>query len=118
VRRLGCALLLIGVLGSSCGATLTVRYTAPSQLNGGTCAVRALSPSPAWPMMIHFAWSGPAAGEDSLTADPGQSGSWTRRNLPAGLYTVRGWPSNAYGVGCDTTITRTAGDPPAPVAIQ
>ena len=94
-----------------------MRATAPTLLNGGTCAAPVLSVSPAWPMMLHFAWSGPAAGEDSVPANPGQLIAWSR-NVPAGSYTVRGWASNAYGSLCDTTITKTAGDPPGLPRLQ
>ena len=117
MKRLGLTLLLAGILGASCGATLTIKVTAPAQLNAGTCAAPVLSPSPAWPMMMHFAWAGPSSGQDSVATNPGESITY-RRSVPAGSYTIRGWASNAYGVGCDSTITKTTGDPPATLSIQ
>lgn len=110
------ALALAGL--SSCAAKLTVSGTGPLSMNAGTCLGPALALAPAGStVMMHFAWTGPAAGEDSLLAIVGQRVTLTR-TVPAGTYTVRGWASNAYGAGCDTTITRTVGDPPATPAIQ
>jgi hypothetical protein len=117
MRRLVLLILLLALALSSCGASLRLQATAPAQLNGGTCALPQLSVSPAWPMMLHFAWNGPAAGEDSVACSPGQLITWSR-GVPAGSYTIRGWASNAYGSGCDTTINKVAGDPPGKPVLQ
>ena len=112
-------LVALGLAGlSSCAATLDIPATAPTHLNGGSCPSPTLAPAPpTWPMFMHFAWSGPAAGEDSISCLPGQPVRLTRA-VPPGTYTVRGWASNAYGAGCDTTITRIAGDRPAVPSFQ
>jgi hypothetical protein len=117
IRRLWIIVALAALMLTSCGASLRLQATAPAQLNGGTCALPQLSSSPAWPMMLHFAWSGPAAGEDSVPCNPGQLVTWSH-GVPAGTYTIRGWASNAYGAGCDTTITKAAGDPPGKPVLQ
>ncbi|MBI5710013.1 MAG: hypothetical protein HZC42_06880 [Candidatus Eisenbacteria bacterium] len=105
-------LLFLASLGallnfSSCAATLRMRASAPQYDNDGSCAVPLLLSRAAqdscW---IHFAWSGPAAGEDSARGAPGQLVSLVR-TVPAGLYQLRGWASDAGGIGCDTTIAVT-----------
>lgn len=109
-----CSLLLLA--GCANAATLRLQATAPATLNAGSCSVPMLSPAPSsWAMYLHFAWSGPSAGEDSVSCLPGEPVTFTRAVI-AGTYTVRAWPSNIYGAGCDTTISRTIGDPPARIA--
>jgi hypothetical protein len=94
------------VLLTSCGATMRVRGTAPSMDNDGTCAVPLLYPMPAVnpALKIHFAWTGPVSGEDSLAVTPGAPFTFQRSSAP-GTYSVRVWATDAGGVGCDTTIT-------------
>jgi len=110
------ALALAGL--SSCAAKLTVSGTGPLMMNAGACLSPILSSAPVGStVMMHFAWTGPSSGEDSLVAIVGQRVTLTR-TVPAGTYTVRGWASNPYGAGCDTTITRTVGDPPATLGVE
>lgn len=119
MRRLTIPILLTLTLLGSCAATLRIRCTAPAQDNGAlSCtAIPILIPVGAVWRVVHFAWSGPAAGEDSVTTTGGLTVNYARSGLPAGTYTVRAWASDSGGVGCDTTITRTLKGPPHRVAI-
>jgi len=105
MRALIASAALLGLVLSSCGATLLVRGTAPSQLNDATCAARVLSiaSSLQW---VHAQVVSRGL-EDSIAVMPGAvfAFSW---QLPAGSYPVRVWASIAARpelVGCDTTAT-------------
>lgn len=103
---------------TSCGATLRLSATAPTQDNDGTCTVPALSNSPAGAQRaLHFSWSGPVSGEDSVATTAGSPVTYTR-TVPPGVYTVRGWASGPGGVGCDTVIVVTVTAPPWRVAFR
>lgn len=122
MRRFMVVLLAMLVMGGGCGATLTMRATAPTSLNDAvSCTVTpVLSSAPAGSAcVVHFAWSGPSSGEDSVATTVGTPVTLTKTVQP-GTYTIRGWASNtlggAYAVGCDTTVTKIVGGPPARVA--
>lgn len=111
MRRLG-ALLLLSVIGfSSCAATLSVKATAPLQDNLGTCTAPILGPR-SGVTVLHFAWTGPVSGEDSVATIAGTQVTFTKNGIPAGVYDIRAWASDAGGPGCDTTITKRFGGPP------
>ncbi len=97
---------------SSCGSALRVKATAPTQDNDGTCSAPVLYPAGAVPRMMHFAYSGPVAGEDSIATTAGTTVTFTR-TVPPGTYTVRAWASDAGGPGCDTTTVVVVKAPPA-----
>ena len=64
---------------TSCGATLRLSATAPTQDNDGTCTVPVLSNSPAGAQRaLHFSWSGPVSGEDSVATTAGSPVTYTR----------------------------------------
>lgn len=112
MRRLTAILLLPLVLLASCAATLTVRATAPIYDNLGTCSSPLLGPRTGVTVM-HFEWSGPVSGEDSVTTTAGTQIQFNKNGIPAGLYTIRAWASDAAGPSlCDTTITKRFGGPP------
>lgn len=105
-----CLLALVAL--SSCAARMVLTGTAPLEDNTGTCANPILSLSSTRPMMLHARWSGRAAGEDSVSVIAGTAFTFDRTGLPAGVYSVSVWFSDAGGVGCDTTITTQIGGPP------
>jgi len=100
------AMALAAVSCNCTAATLRAQATAPAFDND--------SPSCASPVLVaraaqdtvwmHFQWTGPAAGEDSIRAVSGQLVVF-QRNTPAGVYNLRAWATDAGGIGCDTTIT-------------
>jgi len=112
-RRAPLAILALAALAfTSCSATLRVGGTAPALDNAGTCASPVLATMPAGNLVtIHVQITGPAAREDSVRVVAGSPFlfAWS---VPAGTYTVRAWPSDAGGAGCDTTTTATAKNPP------
>lgn len=110
-------LLLILILLASCGATLSVRGTAPTMDNAGSCLFPVLGARVGFTVM-HFAWQGAVAGEDSVITTAGTLVTFTKNGIPAGLYTIRAWASDSAGVGCDTIITRRFGGPPSKVGIN
>lgn len=113
MKRLTVFGLLMLIALSSCSATLRVKATAPTNDNDGTCAAPVLYGTPVGtPRVVHFAWTGPAAGEDSITTTAGALVTYSR-TVPPGMYTVRVWASDAGGVGCDTTTTTVVKAPPA-----
>lgn len=106
------SLILLAAL-TSCGATLRVKATAPTNDNDGSCAAPVLYAAPAAaPRVLHFAWTGPVSGEDSVTTTAGTLVTYTR-GVPPGTYTVRAWASDAGGPGCDTTTVVVVKAPPA-----
>ena len=118
MRRVLLLVVLVSAAISSCGATLRLRATAPTADNDGSCGAPALFAAPAGaPRVVHFQWSGPAAGEDSVSTTAGTLVSIVR-TVPPGTYTVRGWASDAGGAGCDTTLTVTVKAAPWRVAFQ
>lgn len=118
MRRLALLVLLALVALSSCAATLRVTASAPTFDNDGTCGSPVLLPATAGaPRVLHFQWSGPASGEDSVATIVGAPVTFSR-NVPAGTYTVRGWASSSGGAGCDTTVSRTLVVPPWRVVFQ
>ena len=108
MKRLAFLSLLMLV---SCAATMRVTGTAPSKDNDGTCAAPALVTNVSTSVVVHFEWSGPESGQDSLSAATGSPFVFTRQTK-AGTYNIRAWVSDVGGVGCDTTITRTYRSPP------
>jgi len=111
MKRIAALLALLSVLLTSCAATLIVRGTAPVQDNSGTCIAPILGPRSGATMM-HFAWTGPAVGEDSISTVAGTQVTLTRNGVPAGIYTIRAWASDSGGAGCDTSIVLRFGGPP------
>lgn len=105
-----CSLSLVAL--GSCAATLTVRATAPIWDNLGTCSNPLLGPRTG-PTVLHFEWSGPVSGEDSVLTTAGTQIQFNKNGVPAGLYTIRAWASDAAGPSlCDTTISKRFGGPP------
>lgn len=103
---------LVLVLLSSCAATLSVRGTSPTHDNAGTCTTPTLAARPPGAVVtVHVSASGPVTFEDSLTVAGGATFTFTRA-VPAGVYAVRAWASDAGGAGCDTSVTLTVKDPP------
>ena len=113
------ALLLIAAWLAAIGATLGMSVTAPDLDNAGSCTIPVLQQMiVSTGLKIHFAWLGPVAGEDSVSATPGHAVSMFR-TVPAGTYSVRGWATKFNAKpGCDTTISVNVFDitpPPGPV---
>lgn len=118
MRRVAYLAALVAVAVSSCSATLRMSAVAPAQDNDGTCVAPVLYPSPAGAMrVVHFQWTGPASGQDSVVVLAGSLATLTA-TVPPGTYNIRGWVSGPGGVGCDSTITRTASSPPWKPAFQ
>jgi hypothetical protein len=111
MSRLKLCTLLALLLLTSCGATLRLSGTAPTQDNDGSCAARVLLPNVSPSVWIHAAWTGPQAGGDSVFVAIGAPFSIVRQ-VPAGTYTVRLWASDVAGASCDTTVTRILKGPP------
>ena len=110
MKRLTILLLLIALPASA--AQFTVRGKVPAQGNDSTCATPVLVATTT-PAVIHVRLTGAVTREDSTVAlVPGTPFALTFAQLPAGLYTVRGWASNPGGIGCDTTFTKLAVAPP------
>lgn len=108
----------LGLLLMSCSATMIVTATAPTHENSGTCLVPVLLPfGPSHPVTMHFAWSGPVSGEYSVQTIGGQVVTFSRQ-VPSGVYQIRGWASDTGGTSCDTTITRSFTSPPAKPNLQ
>jgi hypothetical protein len=100
------------------GATLRMSATAPAFDNDGTCTTRVLYPARAGATrVVHFAWTGPVAGQDSVAVAVGVLAT-LNVTVPLGTYSVRAWASDSAGPGCDTTVTRTLTAPPAVVGLQ
>jgi hypothetical protein len=111
-------LILLGVLLSGCAATFVVRATAPINDNVGTCAAPLLGPRSGVTVM-HFEWTGPISGEDSVSTTAGTQVTFQKNGFPAGLYSIRAWASDLGGAGCDTTISKRFGGPPGkPQGVQ
>ena len=116
-RLLLLALVIAGALGS-CSSTLRITATAPTSDNDGPCGAPVLlAAAPLAPRMLHFRWSGPVMGEDSLAATAGNGVTLTR-TVPPGLYAITAWASDSGGAGCDTTIMRRLKAPPWRVGVQ
>lgn len=114
-KRAALVLLLLPLLLACCGATLTMRGTSPLYDNGAlTCTATPLlvqEPVGAY-RVVHFRWTGPVAGEDSVVAGAGSTATITRQ-VPAGTYTVCAWASDsagfvpkADGTPCDTCMVK------------
>lgn len=104
---------MLFVTTSCAAATLRLTATAPTQDNAGSCLVPNLVPMGVNPALwMHFSWTGPQAGEDSVLVSPGAPVVYTRAGLLAGSYTVRAYAKDAGGAGCDTTITLLLKNPP------
>ena len=99
-RLLLLALVIAGALGS-CSSTLRITATAPTSDNDGPCGAPVLlAAAPLAPRMLHFRWSGPVMGEDSLAATAGNGVTLTRTVPPAWASVTTppprsGRPSNA-----------------------
>jgi hypothetical protein len=114
MKRFVAVLVLLTLLAQIAGAaTLKLQATAPGQDNAGTCGAPLLLAAQGTVRTVHFAWSGPEAGEDSVVTSVNLT-VILMKMVQAGSYTVRGWatkPSIATA-GCDTTITVVAQAPP------
>lgn len=118
MKRLLAIALFAAIAVSSCGASLRMSATAPSQLNDGTCSVPALlSATPGSSCYVHFRYEGPTTGEDSVLTTVGTLVSVSRTVTP-GSYRVIGWASNAGGQGCRDTIQSTVTAAPWRVTFQ
>ena len=118
MRTLIALVALAALILTSCGATLAVRGTAPTQLNDGTCTAPILSLA-ATLQMVHAQVLGRGL-EDSVLVMPGAAFafSWA---VPAGDYPVRVWATIAARpdlVGGDTTATIEALARPDRVRLQ
>ena len=117
MRRLAILCAAVLVVLSSCGATLRMHATAPTFDNDGTCTSPVLIAAPvSIPRMLHFSWTGPLSGEDSVATSSGVLVTLTR-TVPPGVYVVRAWASDAGGAGCDTSITTILKAPPWKVSL-
>jgi len=104
--------LALAVLADA--ATLRVSGRIPLFLNDSTCVVPRLSNALST-MRVHAHVTGPKAFRDStVTLAPGAAWAFVWSG-PSGTYSIRLWPANAAGSGCDTTITRTFESPPASI---
>lgn len=120
MRRASLAVLALAILAfSSCSAALRLSGTAPALDNDGSCTAPALSASPVGlTRTVHFSWSGPVSGEDSVRTTAGSPFAYTAIVLP-GVYTVRCWASSPNALpGCDTTLVKAVTAPPWRVAFQ
>mgnify|MGYP001348769749 CR=1 FL=1 len=98
-------LLLIASSARSAGL-LTVTGTSPAYDNAGTCTAPILESRPNTPMWIHFLFTGPETGHDSLLVTTNTLFIYSKRLTP-GTYSIRAYPKDEGGAGCDTVITRT-----------
>lgn len=111
-----CGLLLLALSCSS--ATLRMRATAPTQDNDGTCAVPVLIAQPAGvARVVHFRWTGPSAGEDSVATTGGALVTLSRQVTP-GAYWVYAWASDSGGVGCADSLRLVVKSPPWKPVLQ
>lgn len=103
------ALLITMIFGCSANAgVLNMQCTAPTQDNdGGTCDTpRLVTRAATDSMWVHFRWSGPTAGEDSVRVAPGSVARLAPVTVPPGSYVVAAWPSDSFSVGCTVAITK------------
>jgi hypothetical protein len=106
-----CLLTILAPIADA--ATLKLQATAPGQDNGGTCAAPILIAGQGVARTVHFSWTGPEAGEDSVVTSVNLQVILLKQ-VKAGSYTVRAWatkPSIAEA-GCDTTAVFVAQAPP------
>jgi hypothetical protein len=78
-------LCVASLLLTSCAATWTIRCTAPTQDNNGTCAVPILQPTLGGLVRMRLTWSGGSSGQDSLIVPPGTPCVFPRTG-PTGVY--------------------------------
>jgi hypothetical protein len=90
---------------------LNITGTSPAYDNAGTCFVPLLLPRAATPMWIHFIYTGPESGRDSLQVATNAPFTYSKQLL-SGTYTIRAYPQDEGGAGCDTTITKTIVESP------
>jgi homogentisate 1,2-dioxygenase len=109
MKRLPLLLSAMLLALASCSATLRLHATAPTLDNdSASCTAVVLVPRlPTDPVTVHFSWTGPRSGEDSVVTVSGGAVS-IALNVPAGTYTVHAWGSDAGGAGCDTMFTTRA----------
>jgi hypothetical protein len=111
MSRLKLCTLLALLLLTSCGATLRLSGTAPTQDNDGSCPVPVLVPNVSASVWVHVAWVGASSGEDSMSVARSAPFIFTRSVQP-GSYTIRAWASDAGGASCDTLIYLVLKSPP------
>lgn len=115
MKKLLWPVLTLLLLLTSCSATMRVVGTSPAFERGLTCNPSAFALSGNF--MLHFSWTGPSSGEDSLSTTPGSPFSFSKQ-VPSGTYQIRAWGSNLAGAGCDTLISRSFSNTPSTPVIQ
>jgi hypothetical protein len=98
--------LLTAVACARSAGLLTITGTSPAYDNAGTCIAPVLETRAPTAMWIHFLWTGPEAGHDSLSVAQNTAFVYTHRVTP-GTYSIRAYAQDEGGVGCDTTIIKT-----------
>lgn len=122
--RMLAALALLLIPASLEAATLRLTATFPGQGNDAPCGTPAiLSPAPAGvtATRLHYRWTGPAVGEDSVATAIGALGP-IAKPVPVGAYMCTGWaswvtPDLVYAAGCPDTVTKVLYGPPARIII-
>ena len=107
MKWISCIALLGMLLLTSCAATFTIRGTAPTMDNAGTCAAPNLIPTLGGLVRVRLTWTGPQTGADSVIVAPGTPFTISR-NVPAGTYTFTAVCADSLGNVslCPTSITK------------
>jgi hypothetical protein len=106
MKGLIAVVVLMVVTVSSCAATFTVRGTAPTQDNAGTCVAPSLIPTAGGLVRVRLSWSGPVSGQDSVTVPPGAAFTFSR-TVPSGNYLFVANCADSLGnVSCDATLSK------------
>ena len=106
MKRISCVALATILLLTSCAATFTIRGTAPTMDNGGTCAAPNLIPTLGGLIRVRLSWVGPGSGADSVIVAPGTPFTFTR-NVPTGNYTFTAVCADSVGnVSCGASLTK------------
>lgn len=102
-------------------ATLGMSVTAPNQYDRDTTCTAPDTIAMTLPnsnLRIHFVWTGPSSGEDSLYAPPGFPVTMFRV-VPPGTYKIVAWASEiGRRLGCRDSIYATLAGPPAPARVK
>ena len=99
-------LVLLALTVTSCAATFTIRGTAPTQENGGTCVAPNLIPTSGGLVRVRLNWSGPTAGQDSVIVAPGTPFIFTS-NVPSGTYIFTAVCADSLGnLSCPAVVSK------------
>src|SRR6476646_1264627 len=91
------ALLATCLTGCAGAATLVLRCTSPSlDDTSADCAAPVLVPTVGGLVRVHFFWTGPTVGQDSVVVAPGVPIVFTK-SVPAGLYSCTATASDSLG---------------------